>query len=244
MNPDLLYLFRKHFLREDSFDFDIHSQFWSVAFFDGDKGNQAQVKIVREGQLIPIEGFQVLLIPPFSNLKWQLKKGLITWEAFILRGPFPFEFREPYLFDVKALPPCPRNQVQLLDLIRTLDSGRAVGFKNKNSILAERTKAALDQAFPETPSMKSLAEHLRIQLPSLDREFHNTFDLSPREYNVRQRTLATYITRLFERERSMKSLAAEMGFFHMGNFNKQCRRYLNAKPSELKLQLFISESEK
>ncbi len=231
LNSEMLYVYRQHLIRSDGFDLDIHSKFWSVAFF---QESEAQAHLIRLGESIPVRGKQILMIPPYSFLKWHLAAGPVQWEAFLLRNQPTLSITEPMLFDLSAIPKCPMDATELVSLIKSLPAGRLVGFKNKNSLVAEKIKHRLDDRFPEFPNMSVLAKEVALQLPSLDREFHRTYGLSPREYNVRQRTLGTYLAALFSNKKSIKSVASEMGFYHMGNFHKQCRRYLNAKPSELK----------
>lgn len=226
-----LYIEREHAFKAPNEDLDIHGSQWSVAFFDTNSGTS---ELERMDKRVRITGRQMLFIPPFSILKWHVYPQRVKWGAFLIRSEKLPIWQEPMLFDAPENLPSIITEAELIDFINGLEGGRVVGFQNRHSKVAEKTKDLLDKAFPQSPSISDIATQIGIQLPSLDREFKRTYNISPREYSVRQRTLATYLNSLFGDKRFLKDIASEMGFIHMGNFAKQCQKYLNAKPSQLK----------
>lgn len=229
LEPHLSYFSRVHHWPQNANEIDVFGPCWSLALFNFQND---EVCIKRRGQLISLNGYQAVFIPPFSVIDWRLKGGEIRFEGVIsnhlVTGDLP---NEPYLIRNKSLNKIPTAIAEVFRTLKESEFVVAVGKEEAPSAVASKTKNYIDRHFESELTMADVAKGLNINHSVMDRAFIKNYEMSPIEYRNRLRILEAAHRMILE-PKSVTQTTFEVGFLGTNNFNKQFKKVMNVCPSK------------
>lgn len=192
-----------------------------------------QLSIRSGNRLIPIQGPQAVLVPPFSIIEWHLAGDEFKWHALSSSLPLPADLRacpRVYRWDGQASFQTPEA---VLSFLKT-EPIYLLREERDNSELAMKIKRHLIQHFKEELNVSELAQLLGISRVVFSRQFSKTYGIPPVHYLNQLRVYEAL--RLMNEGFNITESIMRCGYSSINQFIDFFKRHFSTVPSRYKIR--------
>jgi AraC-like DNA-binding protein len=227
------FYFRRSILRPHvTRTIDVYGRYWG--FLLGQIPDSGSIRVWTRGELLSHTGSVATFLPPFSVVEWHVSPCLFELQGVFSLLPVPEGLpAEPRWFRSEG-DSFPSSIGEIALRVRAARDPLSIGRVGEASALALRTKRSLDENY-RRPDLRlsDLARSFRCAEETMARAFKRCYGLSPVQYRVRLR-IQDSLARLVMSDHSVISVAHEVGFTDLSQFNRQFRRQTQSTPTKFR----------
>lgn len=227
LSEDLLYFRRLQ--KRCGRQIDVYGSFWGIIFAQL-KDRQAFAHC--NGRSISLDGLVAAYVAPFSIIEWEIKAPQIVWYACISRRFFSGQDKHsPALLQWDGR--FPQSYEEAVNFIKQSSVKEKIAHVVPESSVLERVRKVLNQSLGEEILVGDVAERFGMTEATLTKRFKATYGITPIKYRNKMRVFEA-MSQLLHQGKPVTEVGFDVGFGDLGRFNKQFKKYANAKPSQYK----------
>lgn len=207
---------------------DVFGDFWSIATA---KNLPPKKVFIKSGNdWIEVRSNNVLVVPPFATIEWQIEDCDFKWNAILVQGEYPdFLPSSASLFTTENFE-LSLSYSELLKSVHTLKFQNNVERFKSVCEPIKIAKKIINSKSSNKESIFDIANAVHLAPAHFSRLFKQSCGLSPIQYRNKMRIYNSMIFLL--KGQRVSRVGLDVGFNDLARFNKQFKKILEVVPSD------------